>query len=242
MSVVNINLGRVAGSRWYNGTALVHTTGSATTATGIEYALEGDLYINTDTYSIYECTTAGASGVAVWTWRSNILTSGPLAPVVTNLGSSSYSNNLRSEKLDGDDSTYDTRGFMFYMVDPQPDGWSGYFRAARSGRTVTFYCHRPKANGVVVTAPEYYYHFKNDGTHDHHNFGVVLPSGMRPYGDVFFRVEAIDKDDVRYWGAWRVMPDGSFGGSTLYKVSDNTSASELWLDGLFFSVTFVAEA
>lgn len=58
------------GSKWYSGTALSGATSSA--ATGISYANIGDMYLDTDSNYIYECTTAGASGTAVWTRRNYI--------------------------------------------------------------------------------------------------------------------------------------------------------------------------
>lgn len=72
MAVQNLNLGRVLGSQWNTGTALVHTTGTATTATGIAYSMVGDMYLNSETGNVYRCTTAGASGTAVWTYEGNI--------------------------------------------------------------------------------------------------------------------------------------------------------------------------
>ena len=84
MADINIDLGNVRGlqgetgddgsrgSQWFTGTALTHTTGSASTATGIELALVGDMYLNTETSNVYQCTTGGASGTAVWAYLMNI--------------------------------------------------------------------------------------------------------------------------------------------------------------------------
>ena len=60
-------------SQWYFGTALTHTSGTASTATGISSAVLGDMYLNNNTYSVYRCTTKGASGTAQWTYAGNLL-------------------------------------------------------------------------------------------------------------------------------------------------------------------------
>ena len=60
------------GSLWYTGTALTHTQGSAATETGIDGALAGDMYLNTESSNVYQCTTGGDSGEAVWTFLQNI--------------------------------------------------------------------------------------------------------------------------------------------------------------------------
>ena len=62
-----------ASSQWYYGTACTHTSGTARPATGISAAIVGDMYLNNDTYSVYRCTTAGASGVAAWTYAGNLV-------------------------------------------------------------------------------------------------------------------------------------------------------------------------
>lgn len=62
-----------ASSQWYYGNKCTHTSGTAKPATGITSAIVGDMYLNTDTYSVYRCTTAGASGTAVWTYAGNLV-------------------------------------------------------------------------------------------------------------------------------------------------------------------------
>lgn len=62
-----------ASSQWYYGNKCTHTSGTAKPATGISSAIVGDMYLNTDTYSVYRCTTAGASGTAVWTYAGNLV-------------------------------------------------------------------------------------------------------------------------------------------------------------------------
>lgn len=63
-------LGRVVGERIYDGTGI---TGTSTTATvfsdsGVEKALPGDKYINTDTGNVYKCVVGGAATSASWIW------------------------------------------------------------------------------------------------------------------------------------------------------------------------------
>ena len=70
-NVKNGNKG--SSSQWYYGTACTHTSGTATPATGISSAIVGDMYLNNNTYSVYRCTTAGASGTAVWTYAGNLV-------------------------------------------------------------------------------------------------------------------------------------------------------------------------
>lgn len=62
------------GSQIYWGTAI---TGTSTTATvfsnsGVSSALVNDLYLNTSTWNIYQCTTAGAASTAKWVYKGNI--------------------------------------------------------------------------------------------------------------------------------------------------------------------------
>ena len=63
-------LGRVVGERIYDGTGI---TGTSTTATvfsdsGVQKALPGDKYINTDTGNVYKCVVGGAASSATWVW------------------------------------------------------------------------------------------------------------------------------------------------------------------------------
>lgn len=61
------------GAIWYTGTACTHTSGTAKSATGISSAIVGDMYLNTNTGNTYRCTTAGASGTAVWTYVESLV-------------------------------------------------------------------------------------------------------------------------------------------------------------------------
>ncbi len=59
------------GSLIYQGTAI---TGTSTTATifsssGVSSALVNDVYINTTTWNLYQCTTAGAADTAKWAYK-----------------------------------------------------------------------------------------------------------------------------------------------------------------------------
>lgn len=62
------------GSLIYCGTSI---TGTSTTATifnssGINSATVNDLYLNTDTWNIYQCTTSGTTSTAKWVYKGNI--------------------------------------------------------------------------------------------------------------------------------------------------------------------------
>lgn len=62
------------GSVWNTGTAI---TGTSTTATifsgsGLTSSLVNDMYLNTSTYNVYKCTTAGAAAAAKWVYVCNI--------------------------------------------------------------------------------------------------------------------------------------------------------------------------
>ena len=63
-----------ASSEWYVGTGI---TGTSTTATifsgsGVSSATVGDMYLNTSTYNVYRCSTAGAASAAKWVYVCNI--------------------------------------------------------------------------------------------------------------------------------------------------------------------------
>lgn len=81
------DMGRVVGSKWYSGTDI---TGSSTTPTifedsGITYALEQDMYLNTTTGNLYECTVEGDAETAKWVYSGCI--AGPQPEMVDNLNS-----------------------------------------------------------------------------------------------------------------------------------------------------------
>lgn len=64
----------VRGSQMYWGTGV---TGTSTTATvfsssGVSSALVNDLYLNTSTWNIYQCTVSGAASTAKWVYKGNI--------------------------------------------------------------------------------------------------------------------------------------------------------------------------
>ena len=63
-----------ASSEWYTGTGI---TGTSTTETifsnsGVSAATVGDMYLNTSTWNVYRCTTAGAASAAKWVYACNI--------------------------------------------------------------------------------------------------------------------------------------------------------------------------
>lgn len=80
-SVAKTGSGGTRGTIWYSGTACTHTSGTAKPNTGIASAIVGDMYLNTNTGNTYRCTTAGASGTAVWTYTSDI--TGPKGDNIT---------------------------------------------------------------------------------------------------------------------------------------------------------------
>lgn len=61
------------GSRWTEGTAITGTSTAPTTFnTGIEDALQEDLYLNTTTGNVYRCTTSGDAATAKWVYACNL--------------------------------------------------------------------------------------------------------------------------------------------------------------------------
>ena len=62
-----------SGNKWYTGTDI---SGRSTTPTaytsGIDYAYEGDLYLNTTELAIYKCTLEGDQSTALWVWETDI--------------------------------------------------------------------------------------------------------------------------------------------------------------------------
>ena len=63
-----------AGNVWIMGTAITgtNTSGGVFSGSGIGNANIGDIYLNTQTYSIYRCVTTGAPSVAEWAYRGNL--------------------------------------------------------------------------------------------------------------------------------------------------------------------------
>ena len=62
------------GSQIYWGTAITGTSATAAVfgSSGIASALVNDLYINTSTWNIYQCTLSGAASTAKWVYKGNI--------------------------------------------------------------------------------------------------------------------------------------------------------------------------
>ena len=99
MADINVDLGDIRGLRgytgergsiWYTGTAITHSSGTATPATGIAKAIVGDMYLNTSTSNVYECTAGGVSGTAVWTYRLNIKGLPGTGAITSTTGSDNY--------------------------------------------------------------------------------------------------------------------------------------------------------
>jgi hypothetical protein len=55
-----------ASSEWFTGTGITGTSTTATTfsSSGVSAATVGDMYLNTSTYNVYRCSTAGAASAA----------------------------------------------------------------------------------------------------------------------------------------------------------------------------------
>ena len=62
------------GSQMHWGTAITGTSNTATvfSSSGITSALVNDLYLNTNTWNVYQCTVAGAASTAKWVYKGNI--------------------------------------------------------------------------------------------------------------------------------------------------------------------------
>ena len=58
-------------AQWFYGTALSHTSGTATAS--VTGAVIGSMYLNTDSYSVYKCTNISGSTMT-WTYAGNLLT------------------------------------------------------------------------------------------------------------------------------------------------------------------------
>lgn len=62
------------GAQWYSGTAITNTSVTPTVFanSGITYAVEGDMYLNTSTNNTYRCTLGGNASTAKWVYINNI--------------------------------------------------------------------------------------------------------------------------------------------------------------------------
>lgn len=62
------------GAQWYSGTAITDTSVTPTVFanSGITYAVEGDMYLNTSTNNTYRCTLGGNASTAKWVYINNI--------------------------------------------------------------------------------------------------------------------------------------------------------------------------
>lgn len=63
-----------ASSEWFTGTAITgtSTTAKAFSSSGISAATVGDMYLNSSTYNVYRCETAGNASAAKWKYICNI--------------------------------------------------------------------------------------------------------------------------------------------------------------------------
>lgn len=62
------------GTVWNYGTTITGTSTNPTvfTNSGINFAVSGDAYVNTDNWNVYECVTGGDSNTATWRYLNNI--------------------------------------------------------------------------------------------------------------------------------------------------------------------------
>ena len=66
----NVNM---SGNKWYNGTDMNGTSTSTTyTYSACPLVKLGDMYLNTATGDVYECTTAGSGTAAKWTYKVSL--------------------------------------------------------------------------------------------------------------------------------------------------------------------------
>lgn len=64
-----------SGTKWYTGTALNGTTANVSSiysGSGISSAAVGDMYLNTNNFNVYRCTTAGNPSTAKWLFINTI--------------------------------------------------------------------------------------------------------------------------------------------------------------------------
>ena len=63
-----------AGGKWYSGTGITgtNTTAQVFSDSGVSSAVVGDMYLNTSTDNVYQCTTAGNASTAKWKYVGNI--------------------------------------------------------------------------------------------------------------------------------------------------------------------------
>lgn len=119
MSVMN--LGRVKGNSWYIGDLITgkSTTPTAFPASGVSYAIIGDVYLNVtgdDRGHVYQCDTAGDPDDALWVFVGTIL--GPMPEVVNNLESTSTTKALSAAMGKKLNDLLDTYGLQPYVVTP----------------------------------------------------------------------------------------------------------------------------
>lgn len=129
------------GSRWNTGTAI---TGTSTTATvfsdsGITDALVNDMYLNTSTGAVYECTTAGAAAAAKWVYVGSIMgATANNAVTQTNTTTKAAYRVLFSKSANDTNETDDVRKSVNLQFNPSTGALYslGYDRIDISGQTV----------------------------------------------------------------------------------------------------------
>lgn len=74
------------GSLWYYGVGITgdDIQGSIFPYSGVQLANVGDMYLNTSTSAIYQCTTSGAPSTAVWVYANTLSDSVDMSSIVIN--------------------------------------------------------------------------------------------------------------------------------------------------------------
>lgn len=165
------------GSLWYTGTALVHTEGSAATETGIDGALAGDMYLNTESSNVYRCTTGGDSGEAVWEFRMNIKGANGNGSLTTSTASDGYTDVTFTDAL-GEQTT-------FRAGNTRASGTSSMSLAPALNHTVqTNFC-RARGDVVLMALNVSGLSISINTARGDGNYCGTLPEGFRPAGGAY---------------------------------------------------------
>ena len=103
----SMNLGRVRGTMWYTGTAMTTADNQSRvySDSGITYAYLWDMYLNTATGNVFQCTKAGDPWGAEWLFAGNLLARPEMSTDLTQnsrlKAASEYSANLLYQMITG---------------------------------------------------------------------------------------------------------------------------------------------
>ena len=109
------------GSQWFSGTGITGTNAEETIFedSGVVSALIGDLYLNTDTGNVYQCTTSGDASTAKWAYKGNIkgpsVVDGELSPDSENAVQNKVVNEALSKKAPLD-HTHSSLPYLYKAV------------------------------------------------------------------------------------------------------------------------------